>query len=62
MSNFNTVLKISLKDTLRVLLEVIELFIFGKKLRGLMELFNKGKTTPFNNALNNALSHASRDF
>ncbi len=31
MSNFNTVHKVNLKDTLRVPLEVIELFIFGKK-------------------------------
>ncbi len=31
LSNFKTLHKISLKDTLRVLLEVIELFIFGKK-------------------------------
>ena len=30
LSNFNTVHKVSLKDTLRVPLEVIELFIFGK--------------------------------
>ncbi len=31
MSNFNTVHKVSLKDTLIVPFEVIELFIFGKK-------------------------------
>ncbi len=62
LSNFNTVHKVSLKDTLIVPLEVIELFLFRKKQRGLIELFNKGKTTPCNKALNNTLSHASRDF
>ncbi len=31
LSDFNTVRKVSLMDTLRVPLKVIELFIFGKK-------------------------------